>query len=951
MTNPVQPRPLSVGGGLVKSAALLAAILSASVAVALPQAAPNGLGQPAPISADVQNARDAFLAANPGATFFMKDLGVGRVYGSAFSSGATPVDSADAFVNAHAGVFGVNAADLLPVGPFPSRERLVPLMYDATTGSSKFTLVTYSQSLNGIPVFRSDLRVVVRNEATFPAVLASSTLRDLGEFAATFNQAAPDLASIDTKKLLRVVGNQFRQRPTISDLEVVIFAGAGDAIETPRLAYKFIAEGGLTFQPENYKKFLYVVDAETSKILYQEDQVCFIDASGNAGGMATPGTGADICAFEEVAGLPYAKVTINGQTYYADVDGNFFVTGVASGAQVTSTIGGLYFTVADQAGPISSISQTAGSAMAFVHNEPNLDPLVRAQINAYIHANIIRDLVLEQNPSYPTIAGQVGASAMTINVNLANTCNAFYNGSINFYQAGGGCANTAFATVVHHEYGHHVVASGGSGQGAYGEGMSDCMGILVTDESITGFGFSSNCASGIRDANNSCQYSATSCSDCGSEVHACGKLISGCVWDLRENWAQLYPNDYLERLKTIVVNSVPLHGNTSSIGADIVIDFLVLDDDNSDINDGTPNYASIADAFGQHGLPAPAIQPIKFTYPNGIPSTVAPTGSTILSVKVEAVASQPQPGTGLFFWRNGTSGSFTSVPMTQVSANNYEVAVPATVCLSTVQWYVSASTTSNVAVTNPLGAPSTVYSSISAAGSTEIFNNTLEGSIAGWQLGVAGDTASVGQWVHVDPNPTSAQPGDDHTPNGVLCFVTGQGTPGGSLGEADIDGGTTTLVSPTFDATGYDEAFISYWRWYSNDQGASPNADSMPVQISNNNGGTWVTLETVATNANAWVFKSFRIADFVTPTAQMKLRFQASDLGSGSLVEAGVDDLVLTGISCTPENVADLNGDGIVSADDLAILLGAWGNTSPGDLNGDGIVGADDLALLLGAWG
>jgi hypothetical protein len=49
-------------------------------------------------------------------------------------------------------------------------------------------------------------------------------------------------------------------------------------------------------------------------------------------------------------------------------------------------------------------------------------------------------------------------------------------------------------------------------------------------------------------------------------------------------------------------------------------------------------------------------------------------------------------------------------------------------------------------------------------------------------------------------------------------------------------------------------------------------------------------------------------------------------------------------------NPADLNGDGVVGAQDLAILLGAWGTSGPGDLDGDGIVGAGDLATLLGAW-
>ena len=50
-------------------------------------------------------------------------------------------------------------------------------------------------------------------------------------------------------------------------------------------------------------------------------------------------------------------------------------------------------------------------------------------------------------------------------------------------------------------------------------------------------------------------------------------------------------------------------------------------------------------------------------------------------------------------------------------------------------------------------------------------------------------------------------------------------------------------------------------------------------------------------------------------------------------------------------NPADLNGDGSVNAQDLAILLGAWGTAGPGDLDASGQVNAADLAILLGAWG
>lgn len=47
---------------------------------------------------------------------------------------------------------------------------------------------------------------------------------------------------------------------------------------------------------------------------------------------------------------------------------------------------------------------------------------------------------------------------------------------------------------------------------------------------------------------------------------------------------------------------------------------------------------------------------------------------------------------------------------------------------------------------------------------------------------------------------------------------------------------------------------------------------------------------------------------------------------------------------------SDFDGDGVVGASDLAILLGAWATAGPGDLDGDGVVGSADLALFLGDW-
>ena len=68
-----------------------------------------------------------------------------------------------------------------------------------------------------------------------------------------------------------------------------------------------------------------------------------------------------------------------------------------------------------------------------------------------------------------------------------------------------------------------------------------------------------------------------------------------------------------------------------------------------------------------------------------------------------------------------------------------------------------------------------------------------------WVGGLPGDTATSGEWEHVDPVGTSAQPDSDHTVDGTMCWVTGQHASGQSDGYNDVDGGFTTLTSPVYD--------------------------------------------------------------------------------------------------------------------------------------------------------
>ncbi|MGA1707396.1 MAG: choice-of-anchor B family protein [Phycisphaerales bacterium] len=351
----------------------------------------------------------------------------------------------------------------------------------------------------------------------------------------------------------------------------------------------------------------------------------------------------------------------------------------------------------------------------------------------------------------------------------------------------------------------------------------------------------------------------------------------------------------------------------------------------------------------QRGLFVVKLEPqvATWSFPDGLPTMLDPAGE---SIEVEIVAGDgfeidPSSARLILSRESGTSTS----AMSEIAPGRFLASFPAMECAENVSYSFRVLATTGEISTSPAG--SAVTALVAADSIADL--DTLE-TETGWIAGVAGDTATSGVWERVIPVGTSAQPGADHTENGVFCFVTGQHQSGQGAGFNDVDGGVTTLISPILDAEGLFEPRVEYARWYSNNAGAGPNEDSMPIEISNDGGKSWVLLELVSENAGQWVEKSFRIADFLEPTGSMRLRFIARDLGAGSLVEAAIDDLAIVGLDCGEVSscVGDINLDGEVNGADLGLVLIEWGQASDrSDLDGNGVVNGADLGLLLNGWG
>jgi hypothetical protein len=332
---------------------------------------------------------------------------------------------------------------------------------------------------------------------------------------------------------------------------------------------------------------------------------------------------------------------------------------------------------------------------------------------------------------------------------------------------------------------------------------------------------------------------------------------------------------------------------------------------------------------------------LKFEYPDGQPALVNPDGGTTLRVEVLPDGEQPQAGTAKLHYSTGTD-SWIAVPMQPVTPNVYDAVFPAFECGTPVSYYVSAKSTAGTVQNDPPNAPAVYFATQAGLGIITIAQDDFEKD-TGWT--VKGDVFA-GQWERGVPagKGDRGDPVQDFDSSGQ-CWVTG-------LAELfDLDGGPTGLVSPVYHLSTATDPVLRYARWFTNDP---VDEDWFAVELSPDAGQTWQLVEKIG-DAQGWVEREWRMADFIALTDQVQVRFSAADVGSASVTEAGVDAFAITDLNCGQMLAGDLNCDGTIDAFDIDPFVLALTDpagyaaaypdcaAAAADVNGDGKVDAFDI--------
>jgi hypothetical protein len=296
---------------------------------------------------------------------------------------------------------------------------------------------------------------------------------------------------------------------------------------------------------------------------------------------------------------PIVHVKLNGRPQTTTRDGEVDWADDDSSTVATSVVGDLVAVVNKGSSVVTATAQLSLAPGGSVVWDASATPEDDAQIQSYLNVNIAKDRARVLDPDMPTLDEQI-----TANVNIGQECNAFFDGrSVNFFRASSNCQNTGLIQdVVFHEYGHaihtaEIVTGVGAFDGAMSEGAADFFAAQITGDSGVGRGFfySDKPLRELDPPDSEARWPQ----DIG-EIHKTGMIFGGAFWDLRKALIdELHDEDqgaaatrkiYLGTLRTST--SIP----TSLIEA------LAADDDDGDLDNGTPHECAIRNAYARHGL-------------------------------------------------------------------------------------------------------------------------------------------------------------------------------------------------------------------------------------------------------------------------------------------------------------------------------------------------------------
>lgn len=592
----------------------------------------------------------------------------------------------------------------------------------------------------------------------------------------------------------------------------------------------------------------------------------------------------------------FTNMTVDGASVVSDANGQ--VTWASGSVSVGTGVAGAQVTVNNTAGGQAATTLSLASGGSAVWNVESAE-FDDAQLTTFIHTNQVIEYARSFAGDLDYLATQVQA-----NVNINDTCNAFYDGdSINFFRQAGNCGNTGrLADVVYHEFGHslhdHGIIEGvGAFDGAASEGLSDFLAATITGDSGMGRGFF-NSDEPLREIDPpGAEHSWPE--DIG-EIHYTGLIIGGALWDMRKELIATLG----EPAGVEVANRIFYQAMRRAVDIPTMyFEALAADDDDGDLTNGTPHVCEINAGFTPHGLR-------EFTA-LGSSLTVAPPHQDGYRLSLALTGLQygcpsDEMHTAEVEWqlRSDTTVGGT-LPMS-LGETGFEATIPTQPDGSVVQYRVRVSFDDGSEVVYPNNAADPFYE-LFVGHVVPLYCTDFETDPAldGWTHGLTSGEPTEGaddwQWGPVGSPPDSGDPGRAYSGDNVFGNDLGGGNYNGLYQANKVN----YAESPVIDTSGYEIVRLQYRRWLTIEDRRFDQAT-----IYADGESVWSNYEAIAAQVDH-IDEEWRFSD-VELSAQaadgsVQVRFELGSDAGGNLGGWNIDDFCVVGY------VPTVCGDGLVT--------------------------------------
>ncbi|MCY2959403.1 MAG: hypothetical protein NTY35_04495 [Planctomycetota bacterium] len=801
------------------------------------------------------------------------------LYGGSAAPSRAPIADAEFVglaleaIEATRDMHGIAAGELTPSGV-----HFLPL---AQIGSTDKISVEFTQSVGGLPVSAGTVHCLFDMR---------------GRLLSLHAQGVPDADRLELEPLLDAT----RARALAASAFAEDESGPATQVGQAQLEITRVGGGALAWRVEARSEIegampagrVYWVGARDGSILASERTVHEFEVRGNVRALVTPGLAPDT-ASNSVVPVPmrYMNVSSSAGTVRTDALGNFVFPSVNTSLAVTLSFTGPYNNVQNVAGAEYTLTQTipANQDNTLTMN-PSSSAQITAQGNTFHHINLLRDFVRSINPTDAT-----ADVVLSSNVNLNQTCNAYFDGgSTNYFLAGGSCANTAYSTVVGHENGHWLNVRYGTGNGmdGMGEGNADVWAMYLYDSPVVGLDF---CGPGcnVRTGLNTRPFCGDNSPQCYGEVHADGETWMGAAWKVRARLNTALGNAMGDLTANTLFLAWMNAYNQGTIRSIIETQWLVLDDDDGDLNDGSPHYPQIDGGFREQGFPGVALNPVTIDGVTLLPDSTVEVGPYGVEARIIAHFDNASLSGATLYWRvNGSV--YTPIPLVPQGGDLFGNAIPIVPTPAQVDYYVVAVDSLGNSLRWP--GPAAVEG-FRVGAPVALWSTDFESGAAGWTHGTYGDTSNQGDdWQLGTP---AGKFGSAAVPGQIISWRDpASAWSGASCWGVDLGNGSngtystnvhTWLRSPSIDCTNARGVQLSFRRWLSVQYGS---ADQARIRVN----GNIVWSNPTATNLleQSWTAQVVDISPFADGNPSVQVEFEIRTDASVQLGGWNVDQVELT---------------------------------------------------------